>query len=41
MLEALRALFDASAVDGRVSFDYDTRVFAGTLGDRNPSGTRP
>lgn len=41
MLEALRALFDASAADGRVRFDYDTRVFAGTLGDRNPSGTRP
>jgi len=31
MLAALRALFDATAVDGAVSFDYDTRVFAGTL----------
>ncbi|MBD9369066.1 class I SAM-dependent methyltransferase [Xanthomonas sp. XNM01] len=31
MLEALRALFDATARDGLVDFDYDTRVFAGTL----------
>ncbi|RXR07063.1 class I SAM-dependent methyltransferase [Pseudoxanthomonas composti] len=31
MLEALRKLFDATARDGTVSFDYDTRVFAGTL----------
>ena len=30
MLAALRALFDATAVDGHVDFDYDTRVFAGT-----------
>jgi len=31
MLAALRELFDATAVDGRVDFDYRTRVFAGTL----------
>ncbi|WP_413625863.1 class I SAM-dependent methyltransferase [Luteibacter sp. Lutesp34] len=29
MLHALRALFDATQDDGTVSFDYDTRVFAG------------
>jgi SAM-dependent methyltransferase len=29
MLSALRELFDACAVDGTISFDYDTRVFAG------------
>jgi SAM-dependent methyltransferase len=32
MLAALQALFDATAVEGTVSFDYDTRAFAGTLG---------
>lgn len=31
MLRALRGLFDATAVDGRVDFAYDTRVFAGTV----------
>ncbi len=31
MLEALRALFDAHAVDGRVAFEYRTRAFIGTL----------
>ncbi len=31
MLDALRALFDTTAVDGRVDFDYDTRIFVGTL----------
>jgi hypothetical protein len=31
MLAALQALFDATAINGTVSFDYDTRVFAGTL----------
>lgn len=31
MLRALRELFDATAVDGRVSMDYDTRIFAGEL----------
>ncbi len=31
MLAALRALFDATAHEGRVSFDYDTRAFAGNL----------
>jgi SAM-dependent methyltransferase len=31
MLAALQALFDATARDGTVGFDYDTRVFAGTL----------
>jgi SAM-dependent methyltransferase len=30
MLLALRALFDATAVEGHVDFAYDTRVFAGT-----------
>ncbi|WP_426699975.1 class I SAM-dependent methyltransferase [Rhodanobacter sp. Col0626] len=32
MLRALRELFDSCAVDGTVSFDYDTRIFAGHLG---------
>lgn len=32
MLQALRELFDACAERGTVSFDYDTRVFAGHLG---------
>jgi SAM-dependent methyltransferase len=31
MLRALRELFDTCAVDGTVSFDYDTRIFAGQL----------
>lgn len=31
MLAALRQLFDAHAVDGRVAFEYQTRAFAGTL----------
>jgi hypothetical protein len=31
MLRALRELFDSCAVDGRISFDYDTRIFAGQL----------
>ena len=31
MLDALRTLFDATAVDGHVGFDYDTRIFVGTL----------
>jgi SAM-dependent methyltransferase len=31
MLAALRNLFDATAIDGRVRFDYDTRVFVGSL----------
>ena len=31
MLAALRALFDASARDGRISFGYDTRIFVGTM----------
>lgn len=29
MLRALRQLFDSSAVDGTISFDYDTRIFVG------------
>jgi SAM-dependent methyltransferase len=29
MLRALRELFDATAQDGKVSFDYDTRVYVG------------
>jgi SAM-dependent methyltransferase len=31
MLHALRELFDACAEHGTVSFDYDTRIFAGQL----------
>lgn len=31
MIEALRRLFDACAVDGRVSFDYDTQVYVGEV----------
>ncbi|HTM28140.1 MAG TPA: SAM-dependent methyltransferase, partial [Rhodanobacter sp.] len=31
MLRALRELFDSCAEDGTVSFDYDTRIFAGQL----------
>jgi SAM-dependent methyltransferase len=31
MLQALRQLFDATAVDGRIDFDYDTRIFAGRM----------
>lgn len=33
MVEALRALFDRHAVDGRVDFDYNARAFVGTLPD--------
>jgi len=32
MLQALRELFDACAEHGTISFDYDTRIFAGHLG---------
>ena len=31
MLQALRELFDACAEHGTVSFDYDTRIFAGHM----------
>jgi len=31
MLAALRELFDATAADGVVGFDYETRIFVGTL----------
>ena len=31
MLDALRLLFDATAVDGRIDFTYDTRAYVGTL----------
>lgn len=31
MMLALRELFDACAVDGTISFDYDTRIFVGTV----------
>ncbi|WP_243039922.1 class I SAM-dependent methyltransferase [Dyella sedimenti] len=31
MLRALRELFDRCAVDGRISFDYDTVIYVGTL----------
>lgn len=37
MVEALRALFERHAVDGRVAFDYDARVFVGTLPPNPPS----
>ncbi|SEK77189.1 Methyltransferase domain-containing protein [Pseudoxanthomonas sp. GM95] len=39
MLAALRTLFDTTSVDGTVGFDYDTRVFAGTLGTGDITGT--
>jgi hypothetical protein len=31
MLQALRELFDATAVEGVVDMEYDTRVFAGEV----------
>jgi SAM-dependent methyltransferase len=31
MMAALHDLFDATASDGRIDFDYDTRVFAGRM----------
>jgi len=31
MMAALRDLFDAQAVDGRIAFEYQTRAFLGTL----------
>lgn len=31
MLQALRKLFDTTATDGQVDFDYDTRVYAGRI----------
>lgn len=31
MLDALRMLFDATAVDGHIDFTYDTRAYVGTL----------
>ena len=31
MLQALRELFDRCAADGTISFDYDTRIFAGEV----------
>ncbi|RDS80836.1 class I SAM-dependent methyltransferase [Dyella monticola] len=31
MIEALRTLFDACAVNGHISFDYDTRVYVGEV----------
>ncbi len=31
MLDRLREIFEAHAINGRVSFDYDTRVYAGVL----------
>lgn len=31
MLDALRQLFDAHAVDGQIAFEYQTRAFVGTL----------
>ena len=31
MLAALDGVFDAFAVDGRVSFDYDTELYIGPL----------
>lgn len=32
MMDALRALFERNAVGGQVDFDYDARMFVGTLG---------
>lgn len=37
MVGALRALFERHAVEGRVHFDYDARVFAGTLAHVPPT----
>ncbi|WP_130620463.1 class I SAM-dependent methyltransferase [Dyella amyloliquefaciens] len=31
MMRALRELFDSCAVDGHISFDYDTVIYVGTL----------
>ena len=31
MLQALRKLFDTTSTEGRVDFDYDTRVYAGRI----------
>ena len=31
MIEALRQLFDACQTDGKISFDYDTRVYVGEV----------
>ncbi len=31
MLQALRELFDRCALDGKISFDYDTRIFVGRM----------
>jgi SAM-dependent methyltransferase len=31
MLAALRELFDATATDGTISFDYDTRIYVGEV----------
>jgi hypothetical protein len=31
MLAALRELFERCQRDGRISFDYDTRIIVGTL----------
>lgn len=33
MIAALRELFDATAVDGKIGFDYDTVIHVGTLSD--------
>jgi len=32
MMQALRELFDATATNGKISFDYDTRVYVGHPG---------
>ncbi|HKO61906.1 MAG TPA: class I SAM-dependent methyltransferase [Pyrinomonadaceae bacterium] len=32
MAEGLQAIFDAHSIDGRVTFEYDTRVYYGHLG---------
>jgi len=32
MMQALRELFDATAMNGKISFDYDTRVYVGHPG---------
>ena len=45
MLRELRRIFDAHQVDGRVAFEYDTRVFTGSrldlpAGKHQPPRTR-
>lgn len=41
MVEALRLMFDTHQVDGRVAFEYDTRVFYGRLSRPRSGSPRP